>query len=106
MMCTCCAPPVVNGLRQCRAASGSTAAYWLGNTILNPATLVFMGFVLGWHLNRMSRRAGREVAVRSPPADPTPTDSMRRNSLSILKCWVALSQISGGSHPLAREHVG
>src|SRR5690606_37832218 len=28
---------------------GGTAAYWLGNTMLNPATLVFMGFVLGWH---------------------------------------------------------
>lgn len=24
-------------------------AYWLGNTMLNPATLIFMGFVLGWH---------------------------------------------------------
>ncbi|CAM5218979.1 Permease OS=Castellaniella defragrans OX=75697 GN=HNR28_000636 PE=3 SV=1 [Castellaniella defragrans] len=49
MMCTCCSAPVVTGLRQCRAAPGSTAAYWLGNTMLNPATLVFMGFVLGWH---------------------------------------------------------
>ncbi len=49
MMCTCCAAPVVNGLRQCQAAPGSTVAYWLGNTMLNPATLVFMGFVLGWH---------------------------------------------------------
>lgn len=49
MMCTCCSAPVVNGLRDCRAAPGSTAAYWLGNTMLNPATLVFMGFVLGWH---------------------------------------------------------
>ncbi|HEX2518387.1 MAG TPA: permease, partial [Castellaniella sp.] len=77
MMCTCCSAPVVNGLRDCRAAPGSTAAYWLGNTMLNPATLVFMGFVLGWHwvglrlvlgiimvlglgwlLNRMSRAAG------------------------------------------------
>ena len=62
MMCTCCAAPVVTGLRQCRAAPGSTVAFWLGNTMLNPATLVFMGFVLGWHwvglgwvLNRMSR---------------------------------------------------
>jgi uncharacterized membrane protein YraQ (UPF0718 family) len=23
-------------------------AYWIGNPILNPATMVFMGFVLGW----------------------------------------------------------
>ncbi|WP_368646742.1 permease [Castellaniella ginsengisoli] len=49
MMCTCCAAPVITGLRRCRAAPGGTAAYWLGNTMLNPATLVFMGFVLGWH---------------------------------------------------------
>ena len=27
---------------------GPTLAYWLGNPILNPATMVFMGFVLGW----------------------------------------------------------
>jgi uncharacterized membrane protein YraQ (UPF0718 family) len=49
MMCTCCSAPVINGLRRQRAASGSTVAFWLGNTMLNPATLVFMGFVLGWH---------------------------------------------------------
>lgn len=27
---------------------GAVLAYWLGNPILNPATLVFIGFVLGW----------------------------------------------------------
>lgn len=49
MMCTCCAAPVVAGLRACRAAPGSAVAFWLGNTVLNPATLVFTGFVLGWN---------------------------------------------------------
>jgi len=49
MMCTCCAAPVVAGLRQHRASAGAAMAFWLGNTMLNPATLVFMGFVLGWH---------------------------------------------------------
>ncbi|MGI4985170.1 MAG: permease [Janthinobacterium lividum] len=49
MMCTCCAAPVVVGLRQQRASAGGAIAFWLGNTVLNPATLVFMGFVLGWH---------------------------------------------------------
>ena len=48
MMCTCCAAPVVAGLRACRAAPGAAMAFWLGNTLLNPATLVFIGFVLGW----------------------------------------------------------
>jgi uncharacterized membrane protein YraQ (UPF0718 family) len=48
MMCTCCAAPVVAGLRARQAAPGAAIAFWLGNTALNPATLVFMGFVLGW----------------------------------------------------------
>ncbi len=48
MMCTCCAAPVVVGLRRGRASAGAAMAFWLGNTVLNPATLVFMGFVLGW----------------------------------------------------------
>ena len=48
MMCTCCAAPVVVGLRRRQAAPGAAIAFWLGNTVLNPATLVFIGFVLGW----------------------------------------------------------
>jgi uncharacterized membrane protein YraQ (UPF0718 family) len=49
MMCTCCAAPVVMGLRRERATPGAAMAFWLGNTVLNPATLVFIGFVLGWN---------------------------------------------------------
>ncbi|WP_441610277.1 permease [Dyella sp. 2RAB6] len=49
MMCTCCAAPVVVGMRRHQAAPGPAMAFWLGNTVLNPATLVFTGFVLGWH---------------------------------------------------------
>jgi len=48
MMCTCCAAPVVAGLRERQASAGGAIAFWLGNSVLNPATLVFMGFVLGW----------------------------------------------------------
>ncbi|WP_028224708.1 permease [Paraburkholderia ferrariae] len=48
MMCTCCAAPVVAGLRERNASAGGAIAFWLGNSVLNPATLVFMGFVLGW----------------------------------------------------------
>jgi uncharacterized membrane protein YraQ (UPF0718 family) len=48
MMCTCCAAPVVVGLRAREASPGAAIAFWLGNTVLNPATLIFMGFVLGW----------------------------------------------------------
>ena len=48
MMCTCCAAPVASGMRQSRASIGSVVSWWLSNPLLNPATLVFMGFVLGW----------------------------------------------------------
>jgi uncharacterized membrane protein YraQ (UPF0718 family) len=49
MMCTCCAAPVVVGLRERQASPGGAIAFWLGNSVLNPATLVFIGFVLGWN---------------------------------------------------------
>lgn len=48
MMCTCCAAPVAVGLRQRKASVGAALAYWLGNPMLNPATIIFMGFVLSW----------------------------------------------------------
>jgi uncharacterized protein len=48
MMCTCCAAPVVIGLRRANVSAAAAAAFWLGNTVLNPATLIFTGFVLGW----------------------------------------------------------
>jgi uncharacterized membrane protein YraQ (UPF0718 family) len=49
MMCTCCAAPVVVGLRERQASPGAAISFWLGNSVLNPATLVFIGFVLGWN---------------------------------------------------------
>jgi len=48
MMCTCCAAPVVSGLRKCSSSVGAAIAFWFGNTALNPAVLIFMVFVLGW----------------------------------------------------------
>jgi uncharacterized membrane protein YraQ (UPF0718 family) len=36
-------------MRQRRVSMNAALAYWIGNPMLNPATLVFMGFVLGWH---------------------------------------------------------
>ncbi len=49
MMCTCCAAPVVAGMRRQRVSMGGALAFWMGNPLLNPATLLFMGFVLGWY---------------------------------------------------------
>lgn len=48
MMCTCCGAPVAVGLRKQQASVGAGLAFWMGNPVLNPATIVFMGFVLGW----------------------------------------------------------
>ncbi|WP_130617207.1 permease [Dyella amyloliquefaciens] len=89
MMCTCCAAPVVVGLRKHQAAPGAAVAFWLGNTTLNPATLVFTGFVLGWHwtllrialgvpmvfgLGYLVNRTTRAdvPAVQLPPLEPEP----------------------------------
>src|SRR3984885_763453 len=46
MRCTCCAAPVFVGLRERQSSPGSAISFWLGNSVLNPAPLVFMGFVL------------------------------------------------------------
>lgn len=48
MMCTCCAAPVAVGLRKKNASVGASLAFWIGNPMLNPATLIFMTFVLSW----------------------------------------------------------
>jgi uncharacterized membrane protein YraQ (UPF0718 family) len=48
MMCTCCAAPIAAGLRRKNVSADSALAFWLGNPLLNPATLIFMSFVLSW----------------------------------------------------------
>src|SRR6516225_534353 len=48
MMCTCCCAPLAVGMIESGAGAGSAIVYWLGNPVLNPAALVFIGFVLGW----------------------------------------------------------
>ncbi len=49
MMCTCCSAPIAVNLKRQNVSTGAVLAYWVGNPILNPATIVFMGFVLGWN---------------------------------------------------------
>lgn len=48
MMCTCCAAPVTVGFRKQSASAGAAMGYFLASPLLNPATLIFMGFVLSW----------------------------------------------------------
>ena len=49
MMCTCCSAPIAVSLKRQNVSTGAVFAYWVGNPVLNPATIVFMGFVLGWN---------------------------------------------------------
>ncbi|RDW21492.1 hypothetical protein CWR48_02775 [Oceanobacillus arenosus] len=53
MMCTCCAAPLAVGLRKKNVSVGSALAFWIGNPMLNPATLIFMTFVLSWKFTVM-----------------------------------------------------
>lgn len=53
MMCTCCAAPIAVGLRKKNVSVGASMAFWLGNPVLNPATLIFMAFVLSWKFTVM-----------------------------------------------------
>ena len=58
MMCTCCAAPVAAGMRRQQVSVGAALAFWIANPVLNPATLVFMGFVLGWGFAALRLVAG------------------------------------------------
>jgi uncharacterized membrane protein YraQ (UPF0718 family) len=48
MMCTCCTAAMVVGLRRAQTAVGPTIAFFIGNPVLNPAVILFIGFVLSW----------------------------------------------------------
>ncbi|TFE22725.1 permease [Cohnella luojiensis] len=48
MMCSCCAAPIAASLRKRNVSVGASLAFWIGNPVLNPATLIFMTFVLSW----------------------------------------------------------
>ncbi|HET6554894.1 MAG TPA: permease [Dyella sp.] len=102
MMCTCCAAPVVVGLRRHQAAPGAAVAFWLGNTTLNPATLVFTGFVLGWHWTLLRLALGVPmvfglgyVADRMARANPSavelpPPEPEARSLAEVSQRWVRI----------------
>jgi uncharacterized membrane protein YraQ (UPF0718 family) len=45
-------------MRKQQVSMGGALAFWMGNPLLNPATLVFMGFVLGWQFALIRLVAG------------------------------------------------
>ncbi len=63
MMCSCCAAPVAAGLRKQNVSVGAALAFWIANPVLNPATLVFMGFVLGWGFTALRLLAGIVLVI-------------------------------------------
>ncbi|MDA8382783.1 MAG: permease [Betaproteobacteria bacterium] len=104
MMCTCCSAPIAVGMGKSRVSTGAIFAYWVGNPVLNPATLIFMGFVLGWNWaafrilaglglvalaaligDRMGKRKGEDASL-SPPAEDA---AMSYSASAILGRWVA-----------------
>ena len=69
---------MVIGLRRQHASVGSSLAFFLGNPVLNPATIVFMGFILGWQFSAIRIVAGLlliaavvAVANRMTPEEPS-----------------------------------
>jgi hypothetical protein len=76
MMCTCCAAPIAVGLIESETGPAAALVYWLANPVLNPATLVFIGFVLGWQWTALRLVIGLPLvfalghaAARLVPAD-------------------------------------
>jgi hypothetical protein len=100
MMCTCCAAPVTVGLRARSASVGAALAFFLGNPVLNPATIIFMGFVLSWKfamfrivaglilvfaIATMSNRIAKEQTV---PASLLELETVTEESQALLRRWL------------------
>ena len=93
------------GLRKQQISIGSGLAFLLGNPVLNPATLIFMGFVLGWNFTAIRAIAGIlliavavVLASRMAPDAPAltadanfelaPIEQPNRNAFSLFVAWL------------------
>jgi uncharacterized membrane protein YraQ (UPF0718 family) len=94
MMCTCCCAPIAVGMIESGVGASAAVVYWLANPVLNPAALVFIGFVLGWQWAALRLVVGvalvfiiGELAARfvspdwHPPAAPMAVDGAQRHFL-------------------------
>jgi uncharacterized membrane protein YraQ (UPF0718 family) len=119
MMCTCCSAPVAAGLGRRGANPGAVAAYWLGNPTLNPATIVLIGFVLGWRWALLRVLAGvvlvlvaglwigrgaAEAAVAAEPAEEASGSvwvrwlrGLGRLALGVVPEWIVLVLLLGAA---------
>jgi uncharacterized membrane protein YraQ (UPF0718 family) len=103
MMCTCCTAPIVVGLRNQRASAGASMAFFIGNPVLNPATLLFIGFVLSWKFALLrlvlgvaliatvawyaNRASGRNGVEMSEP-EPSPIEDPRMKTRDVFVAWL------------------
>ena len=91
------------GLRKQSASTGSALAFLLGNPVLNPAVLIFITGVLGWHfmLVRLvvglvlvfgtATLANRLVTDRVDiDVEDAPIEDPRKNGLDMLVDWLKL----------------
>ena len=62
MMCTCCAAPVAAGMRKQQVSMGGALAFWLGNPLLNPATLVATVLVVATLVQKWVKEAATQPA--------------------------------------------
>ena len=46
MMCTCCSAPLAVTMRRAGVPVPAALAFWLGNPVLNPAVLIFLGLLV------------------------------------------------------------
>ncbi|WCK54976.1 permease [Aneurinibacillus sp. Ricciae_BoGa-3] len=116
MMCTCCAAPIVIGLRKCKSSVGAAVAFWFGNTAINPAVLIFMFFVLGWKFTVLrlvfglilvfgvsylaNRLAGGEMVDDSVLAVPNTEDEEEQNRGLASRWFKALWRLIIGIVPV------
>jgi uncharacterized membrane protein YraQ (UPF0718 family) len=110
---------VVTGLRKQNVGISGALAFFLGNPVLNPATLLFIGFVLGWQFVGLriaagiilvffvsymaARFADRLPAQKTPPIDLTlaPIEEPDRSLASIVaaffkEIWIEVYSILPG----------
>ena len=99
MMCTCCAAPVAVGLRKQSSSIAAATAFLLANPVLNPAVLIFIGFVLSWKyalfrvifgiaLVVVAAALAQRSGAEAPPAPlPSPIEDPQRTTRGIVAAW-------------------
>lgn len=95
---------MVIGLRKQHAAVGSGLAFFLGNPVLNPATLIFMGFILGWQFSAIrlvvgvlliavvvaiaNRMTPEEAPGETPAVELAPIERENRTLATLVVAWL------------------